>query len=92
MKLDMLSGKEKQMNFIMFGLNLLLPFVAFMFNYINVAVNVSSKQFKDISLPDFITSILKEQGLPPSVLELEVTESAIIENDKYSNKMLNEFI
>ena len=31
MKLDMLSGKEKQMNFIMFGLNTLLPFVAFMF-------------------------------------------------------------
>ncbi|MFT5873569.1 MAG: diguanylate cyclase (GGDEF)-like protein [Clostridium sp.] len=61
-------------------------------NYINVAVNVSSKQFRDISLPDFITSTLKEQGLPPGVLELEVTESAIVENDKYSNKMFNEFI
>lgn len=31
MKLDMLSGKEKQMNLIMFLLNLLLPFTAFMF-------------------------------------------------------------
>lgn len=31
MKLNMLSGKEKQMNNIMFGLNLLLPFVAFIF-------------------------------------------------------------
>lgn len=61
-------------------------------HYINVAVNISSKQFRDISLPDFITSILKEQGLPPSVLELEVTESAIVENDRYSNIMLNEFI
>ena len=31
MKLDMLSGKEKQMNLIMFGINVLLPLVAFMF-------------------------------------------------------------
>jgi len=61
-------------------------------NYINVAVNVSAKQFKDTSLPEYIENILKEYGLPPSVLELEVTESAIIENVKCADKMLNEFI
>lgn len=61
-------------------------------NYINVAVNVSANQFKDTSLPEYIENILKECGLKPSVLELEVTESAIIENIKYANKMLNEFI
>lgn len=61
-------------------------------NYINVAVNVSTKQFRDTFLPEYISNILKEYELPPSVLELEVTESAIIENIKYADKMLNEFI
>ena len=60
-------------------------------NYINVAVNISTKQFKDISLLEYIENILKEYELPPSVLELEVTESAIIENIKYADKILNEF-
>lgn len=61
-------------------------------NYINVAVNVSGKQFKDTSLPEYITNVLKEYGLPPSVLELEITESAIIGNIKYTYKMIDEFI
>ena len=56
------------------------------------AVNVSSKQFRDTSLPEYIANILKEYGLSPSYLEIEVTENAIIENMKYANKMLNEFI
>jgi diguanylate cyclase (GGDEF)-like protein len=61
-------------------------------DYINVAVNVSAKQFRDTLLPEYISNILKEYELPTSVLELEVTESAIIENIKYTNKTLNEFI
>ncbi|MGV8979642.1 putative bifunctional diguanylate cyclase/phosphodiesterase [Clostridium sp.] len=61
-------------------------------NYIDVAVNISSKQFRDTFLPEYIANILKEYGLPSSVLELEVTESAIVENIKYADKMLNEFI
>lgn len=61
-------------------------------DYINVAVNVSTKQFRDTFLPEYISNILKEYELPTSVLELEVTESAIIENIKYTNKILNEFI
>jgi diguanylate cyclase (GGDEF)-like protein len=61
-------------------------------NYINVAVNVSSIQFRDTSLPEYIANLLKEYELSPSVLELEVTESAIIEDMKCADKMLNEFI
>lgn len=61
-------------------------------NYINIAVNVSAKQFKDTSLPEYIEDLLKEYGIPPNVLELEITESAIIENIKCADKMLNEFI
>jgi EAL domain-containing protein (putative c-di-GMP-specific phosphodiesterase class I) len=61
-------------------------------NYINVAVNVSVEQFRDTSLPEYISNLLKEYELSPSVLELEVTESAIIEDIKCADKMLNEFI
>lgn len=61
-------------------------------NYRNVAVNLSAKQFRDASLPEYIANILREYGVSPNVLELEVTESAIIENIKNSNKMINEFI
>ena len=61
-------------------------------NYINVAVNLSAKQFRDTSLPEYIENILKEYGLAASVLELEVTESSIIKNIKYADKMFDEFI
>ncbi|MGH4137916.1 EAL domain-containing protein [Clostridium sp.] len=61
-------------------------------NYINMAVNLSVKQFRDASLPEYIECILKEHGVSPDVLELEVTETAIIENIKHSDKMLKEFI
>jgi len=47
-------------------------------DYINVAVNVSAKQFRDAYLAEYIENILKENELVSSVLELEVTESAII--------------
>lgn len=61
-------------------------------NYRNVAVNISAKQFMDVSLPEYLANILKSYGVLPNVLELEVTESAIIKNIKHSDKMINEFI
>jgi diguanylate cyclase (GGDEF)-like protein len=45
-----------------------------------VAVNVSAVQFKKASLPELIHQILIETGMPPSRLELEITESALIED------------
>lgn len=44
----------------------------------SVAVNVSPHQFDD---PDFVTSVyqaLDDSGLPPNLLELEITESAAV--------------
>jgi diguanylate cyclase (GGDEF)-like protein len=46
-----------------------------------VAVNLSPVQFGQPDLPRRVHQILIETGLPPSRLELEITESAII-NDK----------
>lgn len=43
-----------------------------------VAVNVSAVQMHDVQLPRLIQDILLETGLPPSRLELEITETALI--------------
>lgn len=47
---------------------------------IRVAVNVSSRQFRQPNLVKTIANILKETGLKPEYLEIEVTENVIINN------------
>ena len=47
---------------------------------INVAVNLSSLQFKQQDLVRLVFNALSTAGLPPSRLELEITESALLEN------------
>ncbi|TDK35014.1 GGDEF and EAL domain-containing protein [Rhizobium deserti] len=44
-----------------------------------VAVNISPVQFRDHDLPERILAILLRTGLPPSRLEIEVTESLLVE-------------
>jgi diguanylate cyclase (GGDEF)-like protein/PAS domain S-box-containing protein len=45
-----------------------------------VAVNVSGRQFKQANLVEVIGRILRETGLGPHSLELEITERALIQN------------
>jgi diguanylate cyclase (GGDEF)-like protein len=45
-----------------------------------LAVNVSALQFADGKFPVLIERILLECGLPPSRLELEITETALMDN------------
>ncbi|MEW5756363.1 MAG: EAL domain-containing protein, partial [Pseudomonadota bacterium] len=45
-----------------------------------IAVNLSARQFRDKQLVDKITAILNETGLPPNFLELELTESIVMED------------
>jgi len=45
-----------------------------------VAVNLSARQFYQSQLADTITSILKTSGIDPSLLQLEITESVIMQN------------
>lgn len=40
-----------------------------------MAVNLSVRQFVGNNLPELVSSVLQETGLPPHMLELEVTES-----------------
>ncbi|QCT01191.1 signaling protein YkoW [Paenibacillus algicola] len=46
---------------------------------IPVSVNLSSQQFHQENLAEFIISILDETGLPPQYLELEITESMMMD-------------
>lgn len=45
-----------------------------------VAVNLSARQFRDPSLLETVASALRESGLHPQSLELEITESVAMEN------------
>jgi len=47
---------------------------------IPVAVNISALQLRGRQLPETIGGILEETGLPASALELELTESALMED------------
>jgi len=49
-------------------------------NLERVAVNVSVRQFDQLDFPDQVRNILHETGLPPSALELEITESVLMDN------------
>lgn len=55
---------------------------------IKVAVNISAKQFTDTKLVDTVAEILERTQLPSRYLELEVTESALIENFDYTVSQL----
>jgi EAL domain-containing protein (putative c-di-GMP-specific phosphodiesterase class I) len=42
---------------------------------LQVAVNLSPRQFNDPKLAQMVAQVLQETGLPPSLLEIEVTET-----------------
>ena len=47
---------------------------------VRVGVNLSGRQFIDPTLAGTVARILHESGLPPEMLELEITESTIMQN------------
>ncbi len=50
-------------------------------NSLSVAVNISPVQIRHVDLPALVHSVLLKTGLPPSRLELEVTESVLIDDE-----------
>ncbi len=47
---------------------------------IRMAVNLSPRQFQQPNLVDMVSQVLKETGLNPQLLELEITEGATMQN------------
>lgn len=45
-----------------------------------MSVNVSAKQFMHVDLVSLVRDVLAESGLPPGLLKLELTETAMAEN------------
>jgi EAL domain-containing protein (putative c-di-GMP-specific phosphodiesterase class I)/sensor domain CHASE-containing protein len=56
---------------------------------ISVAVNLSAKQFHHSDIATLVASILTETKLPPIYLELEITETAVMENIEVAITKLN---
>ncbi len=56
---------------------------------LKVAVNLSCKQFQQKNLVEIIKNILNETGFTPNRLDLEITESLLVENIEMTVKILN---
>ncbi len=59
------------------------------FEPIIISVNISATQFRNLGLPDLITTILDEESLPPEYLELELTESVAMNDPQKAINMMN---
>jgi diguanylate cyclase (GGDEF)-like protein len=59
--------------------------------HLKIAVNLSSVQFRKSDLTDVVANALKESGLSPKRLELEVTESVLLQNSEENIGVLHQF-
>ena len=55
-----------------------------------MAVNVSALQLSRRDFPEVVRSVLQETGLRPEFLELEITESAIMQNEAWTEELFKE--
>jgi diguanylate cyclase (GGDEF)-like protein len=60
------------------------------FEPIRIAVNVSTHQLRQSSWPQTVARILEETGLSPGLLELELTESAILTHEDTTIQALSQ--
>ncbi|MEW6765499.1 MAG: EAL domain-containing protein [Pseudomonadota bacterium] len=57
-----------------------------------IAINISARQLRDSSLPRRIVGKLAEYGLEPALLQVEVTESSLVENIEIARGILDELV
>ena len=55
---------------------------------LNVAVNLSAKQFRDANLLETVLNALSAASLTPDFVELEITENALMEDNESTLKIL----
>ncbi|WP_419421322.1 EAL domain-containing protein (plasmid) [Legionella sp. D16C41] len=51
---------------------------------LTIAVNISGRQFRQTRLPELVQEILMKTGLPATYLELELTESLLVDDVKHA--------
>ncbi|WP_232367532.1 putative bifunctional diguanylate cyclase/phosphodiesterase [Alteromonas pelagimontana] len=58
--------------------------------YLNIkmAINVSASQFVDSSLPNYLDQQLKKNNIPPQLIELELTETALVQDMARTTEVL----
>ncbi len=56
-----------------------------------IAINVSPRQFVDPQLVDTMSALLDETGLPPTAIEIEVTETTAMHDAEEAIKLLRRF-
>ncbi len=54
-----------------------------------IAINLSAKQFRRRNLDQVICALLKEQGISPQLLEIEITESCLMDDPKDAVRQLH---
>jgi diguanylate cyclase (GGDEF)-like protein/PAS domain S-box-containing protein len=57
---------------------------------ITVCVNVSARQFRDMNWAERVAQVLKETGLEPRYLELELTESLLMQDVRHTIATMQE--
>lgn len=60
------------------------------FSNLVIAINLSSRQFQDVNLVSFISSVIKKYKISPSQLEFEITESISMYNLNETLRILTE--
>ncbi|NEQ76993.1 MAG: EAL domain-containing protein [Okeania sp. SIO2C9] len=58
------------------------------FGLLEIAVNLSRCQFTQRNIQEKIIKIIQETGLKPNYLELEITESLVMQNEKAATKIM----
>ena len=56
---------------------------------VSVSVNISARDFRHADVEDMVLDALRRSGLPPERLEIEVTETALIEEKDTATKILS---
>ncbi|MBW4576677.1 MAG: EAL domain-containing protein [Aphanothece sp. CMT-3BRIN-NPC111] len=61
------------------------------FSPVRMAINLSPRQFQQANLIALVAQVLSETGLAPEYLELEITETTVMQNVEFVSAMLYDF-
>jgi EAL domain-containing protein (putative c-di-GMP-specific phosphodiesterase class I) len=55
-----------------------------------VAINVSARQLRDLDFPERVAALLRRYSVEPRLLEVEITESSLVDSIDIATKVLND--